>query len=348
MDKSNTKVLITGVTGFIGSHVAIQLLNAGYQVRGSLRDTKRIEEISHVIAAHTNHIQNLTFVEAELTDAKAWEVATEGMDYVQHIASPQTGVLPKHEDDLIIPAKEGTLNVLESALKNGVKKVVMTSSVAAIGYGNLMSVTQPYTEEHWTDIKDRKDTTPYIRSKTIAEKAAWKFMQQNVQNKQMALVTVQPVAVLGPVLEKDYGVSAEWIKKLLDGDFPGIPKFGISLVDVRDVADLQIRVMEQDKAAGHRFICNAGFYWASDIVKIIRKSHPQYKKRLPRFNLPSFVIRLMGVFDPLLRSALNELDKKRIFDNSKAVKQLNWHPRNTKEALIATVDSLIAQGLVKK
>jgi len=348
MDKSNIKVLITGVTGFIGSHVAIQLLNAGYQVRGSLRNPKRIEDIKQVIAGHTNNIGNLTFVEAELTDAKSWVEATKGMDYVQHIASPQTGVLPKHEDDLIIPAKEGTLNILESALKNGVKRVIMTSSAAAIGYGNLKSTTQPYTEEHWTDIKDRKDTTPYIRSKTIAEKAAWKFMQQHVQNNQMELVTVQPVAVLGPVIEKDYGVSAEWIKKLLDGDFPGTPKFGISMVDVRDVADLQIKAMEQKEAAGQRFICNAGFYWASEIVKIIKETHPQYKKRMPKFNLPSFVIRLMGVFDPLLRSALNELGKKRIFDNSKAVNQLNWYPRSTKEALIATVNSLIELGLVKK
>jgi dihydroflavonol-4-reductase len=345
MDKSHTKVLVTGITGFIGSHIAIQLLNEGYQVRGSLRNSSRIDSIKAVIAQHTANIDNLSFVEAELTQAKAWEAATQGMDYVQHVASPLSASLPKDENDMIIPAKEGAENVLRGAIKNGVKRVVMTSSVAAIGYGNMSSDTQSYTEEHWTNVQDRKDTTPYIRSKTIAEKAAWKVMEETETT--MELVTIQPVAVLGPVLEKDYGTSAELVKKLLDGDFPGAPKFGFSLVDVRDVASLQIKAMEQAEAAGQRFICNAGFHWVSEIADMIKEKYPQYKKRLPKFGLPNFAVRLFGMFDPATRSVMNELGKKRIFDHSKAVNLLDWHPRNTKEALLATAESLIAQGLIK-
>ncbi|WP_299465454.1 aldehyde reductase [uncultured Microscilla sp.] len=346
MDKSNTKVLVTGITGFIGSHIAIQLLNEGYQVRGSLRNTQRIASIKEVIAQYTSHIDNLSFVEAELTQAQSWDAATQGVDYVQHVASPLSASLPKHEDELIVPAKEGAENVLQAAIKNGVKRVVMTSSVAAIGYGNMKgNTTKAYTEAHWTDIQDRKDTTPYIRSKTIAEKAAWQVMEAN--DTTMELVTIQPVAVMGPVLEKDYGTSAELVKKLLDGDFPGAPKFGFSVVDVRDVADLQIKAMEQPEAAGQRFICNAGFHWVSEIAEIMREKYPQYKKRMPKFSLPNFAVRLFGMFDPATRSVMNELGKKRVFDNSKAINMLDWQPRNTQEALLATADSLIEQGLIK-
>lgn len=346
MDKSNTKILVTGITGFIGSHIAIQLLNAGYQVRGSLRNAKRITNIKEVIAQHTHHIENLTFVEAELTDANAWEVATKDMDYVQHVASPLSATLPKDENDMIIPAREGAENVLRAAIKNGVKRVVMTSSIAAIGYGNMEGNTQKYTEEHWTNLTNRKDTTPYIRSKTIAEQAAWKVVAE-AKDSDIELVTINPVVVMGPVLEKDYGTSAEIVKKLLDGDFPGAPKFGFSVVDVRDVADLQIRAMEQTKAAGQRFICDAGFYWISEMADIMKENYPQYKKRMPKFGLPNFAVKLFSMFDPATKSILNELGKKRIFDNSKAVNLLDWKPRNPKEALIATADSLIEQGLIK-
>lgn len=345
MDKSHTKVLVTGITGFIGSHIAIQLLNEGYQVRGSLRNSSRIVSIKAVIAQHTTNIDNLSFVEAELTQADTWEAATQGIDYVQHVASPLSASLPKDENEMIIPAKEGAENVLRAAIKNEVKRVVMTSSVAAIGYGNMSSATQSYTEEHWTNVQDKKDTNPYIRSKTIAEKAAWEVMKET--NTAMELVTIQPVAVLGPVLEKDYGTSAELVKKLLDGDFPGAPKFGFSLVDVRDVASLQIKAMEQAEAAGQRFICNSGFHWVSEMADMIKEKYPQYKKRLPKFDLPNFAVKLFGLFDPATRSVMNELGKKRIFDNSKAVNLLDWHPRNTQEAVLATADSLIAQGLIK-
>src|SRR5690606_19126835 len=283
---SKGKVLLTGVTGFLGSHTTIQLLERGYEVIGTLRSHDRAASIKEVIAKHTDQVGNLTFAEADLADAKVWEVLTKGVDFVQHIASPFPRVLPKHENDLIIPAKNGTLNVLKAASANKVKRVVVTSSTGAIIYGkhtNERNAT--FNESHWTDISNKKDSTPYFRSKTVAERAAWEFMENNQTG--MELATVCPGAILGPVLEKDFGTSANIVIKMLDGSMPAVPNIGFDLVDVRSVADLLILAMEKPEAANERFVGSAHYLKFKEVARILKEKYPE--KKIPSGILPDFL-----------------------------------------------------------
>jgi len=340
---TSNKVLVTGITGFLGSHTAIQLLNKGYQVVGSLRNMQRAEEIKSVIAQHTDHIDNLSFIEADLTDSTVWEQATQGVQYVLHIASPFPRELPKREEDLIIPAKNGTLNVLKAAAKNGVKRVVLTSSSGAITYGKPAGrESGTYSETDWTDVTNKKDSTPYFRSKTIAEKAAWDFIDQDDSG--LELVTICPGAILGPVLEKDFGTSANIVIKTMDGSTPAIPKIGFDMVDVRSVADLHIRAMEMDAAKGERFVASAGYLSFKDVADILRKQYPD--KKIPKSTLPNFAVRLISNFDKTLKPILLDLGIERRVDNSKAKEILDWEPLSPEEAVRACAKSVVEQGLV--
>lgn len=340
----NNKVLLTGITGFLGSHTAIQLLNRGYLVRGTMRDLGRKEGIINAIAKHAP-TENLELIQAELTSPTDWTIATQDIHYVQHIASPLPRTMPKDENDLIVPAREGVINVLKASMENGVKRVVMTSSVVAIGYGHENN-NRIFTENDWTNITDRKDTNAYIRSKTIAEKAAWDLIPDF--NQKTELVMVNPVVILGPVLEKDYATSPMLVRKLMNGEIPALGNFGFSIVDVRDVADMQIRAMEVSEANNKRLICNAdnGFISMREITSILKSNYPEFNKRLPKFSLPNFLVRLYGLIDPEVKVALLELSIKREFDNSLAKALLDWKPRSNEEAIKATADSLIELGLV--
>jgi len=206
---NNKRILLTGITGFLGSHTAIQLLNRGYEVVGTLQNKDRINSIREIIGKNTANIDKLTFAIANLNDSAIWFELTKNIDCVHHIASPFPRELPKHENDLIVPAKQGTLNVLKAASANNVKRVVMVSSIAAIVYGKSKDeLNKVFDESDWTDETSDKDTTPYFKSKAIAEKAAWEFIKQN--NSNLELVTVCPGAILGPVLENDFGTSAKY------------------------------------------------------------------------------------------------------------------------------------------
>lgn len=338
------KVLLTGVTGFLGSHTAIQLLNKGYRVTGTLRSLKRADEIKPVIAHHTEAIDNLTLLEADLLDAEVWKEATRGMDYVQHIASPFPRMLPRHEDELIIPAREGTLNVLKAAAANRVKRVVLTSSSGAIIYGKEPDKRSGvFNEDHWTDPTNYQDTTPYFRSKVLAERAAWDFIEQDTSG--MELATVCPGAILGPVLEKDFGTSANIVIKNMDGSVPALPKIGFDIVDVRSVADLLMLAMEKPEAANQRFVGSSGFMRFIEVANILRKAYPN--KRIPRRELPHIAVRLFANIDKTLKPILNDLGVKREVDHSKAVKLLGWKPINNEEAILSCAQSVIDIGLVK-
>jgi dihydroflavonol-4-reductase len=338
------RVLLTGVTGFLGSHTAIQLLNKGYQVTGTLRSLKRADEIKPVIALHTDAIDNLKFLEADLLDAGVWREATRGADYVQHIASPFPRTLPKHDDDLIKPAREGTLNVLKAAADSNVKRVVVTSSTGAIIYGkNKDQRSGMFNEEHWTDATNYRDTTPYFRSKVLAERAAWDFIEQDTSG--MELATVCPGAILGPVLEKDFGTSANIVIKNMNGSVPALPKMGFDIVDVRSVAELLILAMEKPEAANQRFVGSSGFMRLIEVANILRKAYPN--KRIPRRELPNFVVRLFANIDKTLKPVLNDLGVKRQVDHSRAVKLLGWQPIDNEEAILSCAKSVIEIGLVK-
>ena len=338
------KVLLTGISGFLGSHTAIHLLENGYEVTGTLRSLDRADSIKTLLARHTQHVNHLRFAEAELTDEAIWRNLTKGMDYVQHVASPNPREVPRHEDDLIGPAKNGVLHVLRAAAANGVKRVVLTSSTGALMYGRPPGQQSGlYDETAWTDASNRADTTAYFRSKTLAEKVAWDFMAADSSG--LELTAVLPGLVLGPVLEQDFGNSANAVLKLLDGSMPAVPALVFDLVDVRYMADLLLRAMEQPAAAGQRFVGTAGFLTYAQIAALLRTHFPG--RKIPRQVLPNFLTRLLSWFDPAIRPVLLDLGQQRKCDNRKAKELLHWQPLTKEEAVTACAQSLLDLGLVK-
>ncbi|MEM6630895.1 MAG: aldehyde reductase [Bacteroidota bacterium] len=336
-------VLLTGVSGFLGSHTAIQLLEKGYRVLGTLRNMDRAESMREIIAKYTQHIGALDFAQAELLDERVWIELMKGITYVQHIASPFPKVLPKDEKELLVPAKKGTLNILQAAATQGVKRVVVTSSTGAIVYGKPKGQRAGiYSEEDWTDETYKEDVTAYFRSKTVAEKAAWDYI--NSTKGELELAVVCPGAILGPLLEQDFSASANIVIKTMDGSSPAIPKIGFDMVDVRSVADLLIRAMELPEAAGERFIGSAGYLSFKEVANSLRQAYPD--RKIPQSVLPNFAVRLFARIDPTLKPILNDLGIERRVDNRKAKEVLGWNPKTPKEAVLACAESVIKLGIV--
>ncbi|OJJ21469.1 nucleoside-diphosphate sugar epimerase [marine bacterium AO1-C] len=335
------KVLLTGITGFVGSHTAIQLLDKGYEVIGTLRNQQRQASIEQVIQKHTTQTDLLSFVEIDLgAPLEKWQTALQGIDYVLHIASPFPTKLPKNENDLILPAKNGTLNILKAATHNRVKRVVMTSSTGAAAYGKKKIAE--FTEKDWTNIHNKKDTTPYFRSKTVAEKAAWDYVNSTANAPE--LVTILPGAILGPVLEKDFGNSANIVKKMLDGSMPALPKIGFEIVDVRSVADAHIKALETPQAAGNRYLCTNGFLEFKEVAQILKANYP--KRKIPQKVLPNFMVRLFSNIDPETKPVLLELGTRRTVNHRKIKEELQWNPISVKQSVLDCADSLIGLAVV--
>ncbi|MBN4046558.1 aldehyde reductase [bacterium AH-315-P15] len=338
------KVLVTGASGFIASHCIIQLLEKGYTVRGTLRTMGRADAIRDIVGAHTDKVGNLEFAEADLSKDAGWAEAADGCPLILHVASPFPLENPKDEDDLIIPAREGTLRVLRAAKDTGARKVVQTSSVAAMAYGHRKQPQRPFDETDWSNPKG-PNIEPYAKSKTLAEREAWNFVKK--KNPPFGFAVVNPGAVLGPVLESDYGTSAEIVLRILQGSLPGMPKLGFPIVDVRDVAGLHILALESDASNGQRFPCVSGFMWFSEIGAVLRANFPEFEKKIPKRELPNFVMHIAALFGQFPRSALSELGQKREVSSKNAATRLGWQPRSAEEAVIAAAQSLIDQGIVK-
>lgn len=339
------KVLVTGGSGFIGSHCLLQLLAADYQVRTTIRTAKREETVRALLAqGGAASTANLSFAIADLDRDEGWAQAVDGCEYVLHVASPFPSGIPKHEDELIVPAREGTLRVLRAARDAGVRRVVLTSSFAAIGYGHPEQ-SRPFDETSWTDVAGA-DVLPYTKSKTLAERAAWNFIAN--EGKQLELSVVNPVGVLGPVLGNDFSTSIFLVQRLLDGAMPGCPQLSFGLVDVRDVADLHLRAMLSPVAKGERFLASAGdFVSMRDIALVLKKNLGAKGKRVPTRQLPNWLVRVAAWRDPAVRQILPELGKSRNATNAKAKRLLEWRPRSNEEAIIATAESMLKLGLVK-
>jgi nucleoside-diphosphate-sugar epimerase len=286
----------------------------------------------------------VAFHEADLMSDAGWAEAVTGADYVLHVASPFPATVPKHEDELIIPARDGALRVLKAARDAGVKRVVLTSSFAAIGYGQKPQ-DKPFNEENWTDVNG-PDVQPYAKSKTIAERAAWDFV--NKEGGSLELSVVNPVGVFGPVLAPDYSTSILIVQRLMDGAVPGCPRLAFGGVDVRDVADLHIRAMTNPAAKGERFLALAGdFMWFVEIAKVLKARLGDDARRVPVKEIPNFVVRLVALGDPAARQLIPELGKFKNGTNEKARRVLGWQPRSREDAVVATAESLVALGLLK-
>jgi dihydroflavonol-4-reductase len=336
-------VLVTGGSGYIASFCIAQLLNDGALVRSTVRSRQREGEIRATIGQLAKAGDRLAVFVADLNADAGWNDACTGCTAVLHVASPLPSRNPKSDDELVRPARDGALRVLAAARNSGVRRVVMTSSTAAVAYGRG-GRTQPFTEADWSDPADRSDSSPYERSKMIAERAAWDWLGR--EGGGLELVTICPGAVLGPVLGADFSASIDIVKKLIDGSLPGLPHFGWPLVDVRDIADLHIRGMRTPEAAGQRYIGAGPFYWMEDIARVLRDRLPEVAREVPKRRLPSWLVRLSAWFDPVVRDRLFELDKERPVSAEKARRELGWMPRPNDDSIVDTAQSLMAEKLV--
>jgi nucleoside-diphosphate-sugar epimerase len=343
---SSDLVLVTGPSGYVAGHCILRLLNDGYKVRGTLRSLQRAGEVRQWLTKTRGGIDPgdaLSFVEAELTASKGWDGAMEGVRYVLHVASPIPPSMPKHPDDLIVPAREGTLNVMRAASRSAVERVVQTSSSTAILYGSDDPNAHLFTETDWTN-PNHKDNVPYTRSKTIAEKAAWAELPK--LQRPLEWVALNPGLVLGPVLDKDASASVQIVAKLLRGEIPGLPRIGYAVVDVRDLADLEVRAMTAPRAAGQCYIGSGPFISMSDIAHILKHRLGEKAKKVPTRKLPDWLVRFVGLFDSEVRGQLFELGKVRQPSSAKAVKELGWSSRPVEDTIIDTATSLEAVGAV--
>jgi nucleoside-diphosphate-sugar epimerase len=338
-------VLVTGGSGFIGSHCILQLLAAGHQVRTTVRSLKREGDVRSLLKqGGAESGDRLSFFAADLEQDAGWSKAAEGCEYVLHVASPFPPSVPKHEDELIVPARDGALRVLRASRDAGVKRVVLTSSFAAIGYGHQQQ-TKPFNETDWTD-PNGGDVLPYAKSKTIAERAAWDFIAK--EGGKLELAVVNPVGVFGPVLGPDYSTSILIVQRLMDGAMPGLPKLYFGVVDVRDVADLHLRAMTQPAAKGERFLAVAGdFLSILDIANVLKARMGAAASKVPTRQLPNWLVRLASLRDPAVKQIVPELGKRKNATNEKAKRVLGWSPRSNEESIVATAESLVRLGLLK-
>jgi nucleoside-diphosphate-sugar epimerase len=341
---SEDLVLVTGGSGFIGVYCIDQLLRAGYRVRTSVRSLSREADVRSMLnKAETPRQEALSFVAADLAQDAGWAEAVAGCRFVQHVASPLPSAVPKHEDDVIVPARQGTLRVLRAARDAGVERVVVTSSFGAVGYGHKPQAA-PFDETSWTNL-DNPDLTAYVKSKTLAEQAAWNFMRS--EGGKLELTVVNPVAVFGPVLSPDFSTSVLIIKKLLDG-FPFCPRIYFATVDVRDVADIHLRAMTNPAAKGQRFLAAAGgLVSILDVANILRQGMGAAARRAPKGELPDWLVRRMAPFVSELKLIVSELGKKKYVSNEKAKRILGWTPRSNEDVVLSAGESLVRLGLVK-
>jgi dihydroflavonol-4-reductase len=332
-------VLVTGGSGYVGSWVIIELLRRGYRVRTTLRRLSRADDVGAAIAAGMDEVasERLSFHQAGLLEDAGWKEAAAGADYVLHVASP----MPLGEyrgQDVITPAREGTRRVLEAAHAGGARRVVITSSAAAAVPQDRDSVAD---ETVWSEFPDEARYN-YPRSKTLAEQDAWQFAESTG----IELSAVLPGSILGPVLGSDYSPSVNIIALMLRGRMPVVPRFGFSVVDVRDLADLHILAMTQPKAGGQRFLAAGEFLWFSQWAEILRAELGAVARRTPRRTLPDWTVRLGARVNPTLAQMAPNLGVRSRISTQKALELLGWQPRPVPQTLVDTARSLSDNHLV--
>ena len=338
-------ILVTGAGGFIAKRIVLELLRRAYAVRGTLRDTKRSDEIRDAVRPHLKGAtlgRDLKFVAADLLSDDRWSYAMEGVKAVIHTASPFPLRVPKDPQELIRPAVEGTVRVLRAAHAAGVKRVVLTSSAAAIMYGHGRSAEpRHYDETDWTNLDDPQ-LAPYNRSKTMAERAAWDVARETG----LDLVVINPTLVLGPLMDAQNKTSVEVIRQLMSGGSPMVPDVGFGIVDVRDVAEMHVNALANPAAPGKRFFATAGFYMAEEIAAMLREAYPG--RRIARRRAPDWLLRIAGRFDDRIAQILDDLGVRRVLDNTTGRALLGRDFTPAREAVRATAESLIEFGIVRR
>ena len=343
---SGELVLVTGGSGFVGAHCILKLLDAGYRVRTTVRSLEREADVRAMLkVGGAEPGEALSFAAVDLLSDDGWPEAVAGCDFVLHVASPFPVMMPRDDDELIRPAREGALRALRAARDGGVKRVVLTSSFAAIGYGPAHADGSPFSEEDWTDPDG--EVSAYVRSKTLAERAAWEFIDR--EGGDLELSVVNPVGIFGPVLGKDVSSSIELVRRMMNGSLPAVPRMFFGVVDVRDVADLHLRAMTDPAAAGNRFLAIAGEPMTlPQMAKVLRERLGPAARRVPKRAMPDSVVKSIAFFIPSLRQIVPELGRAKPATNEKARRVLGWDPRSKEDALTATGESLVRLGVVRQ
>jgi dihydroflavonol-4-reductase len=338
---SDTTVLVTGVSGFIAKHCAVELLRAGYRVRGTVRSLARSAQVTDTLARHAD-TSRLELAEADLEADDGWDEALAGCSRVLHVASPFPASQPKDEQVLIRPAVEGTLRVLRAARRAGVARLVQTSSTVAVQYGHPPDRTAPFTEADWT-VVDGPHVTPYARSKTLAERAARDFARG--EGAGLHYGSVNPGFVLGPALDGDVGASAQIILMFLRGKYPGAPRLSFPCVDVRDVARMHRLALEADLPSGGRYLCVSECLWMVDIARAIRAALGAPARKVPSRELPDWAVKLVGLLDATARQIVPELGREVRVDDARTRQALGMTYIPAAEAAVAMARSLVELGL---
>ena len=338
-------LVVTGITGFLGGHMALEALRRGHNVRGTLRRMERADHVRAVLeralgADAPEALSRLTFHAADLLSPDGWTDIVRGADAVLHVASPFPLGVPKQESDLVEPARRGVQHVMEACVAAGVPRLVQTSSTVAIMYGHGRDRMQ-FDERDWTDLGGDM-ISAYIKSKTLAELDLW-MMAKN--HPDLSVSTVNPGFILGPVLDpQDAGTSCDVILKMMRGDSPGVPKLGYPTVDVRDVVDLHFHVLDDAEAGGERYSATAGTLPFRTMARAIRTAHPDAGRKVGTRELPNWFLRVFSLFEPSTRVILAELGYMPEVSHDKAARRYGWQPRTPESAAVATADSLIALG----
>ncbi len=334
------KVLVTGATGFVASHLILALLNEGYAVRGTIRSLAKRDDLLKSLSEYAGRNIDIELVEADLGSDAGWDEAMEGIDFVQHVASPFPAHQPETAEELIVPARDGALRVLNAANAAGVERVVMTSSVAAVDVAWEGQRPAAFDESHWTNMSRPERVSFYAQSKTIAEKVAWETAKGKDFNTELSVIV--PTVVLGPAMSKGVSASLGMITATLNREMPAYPKLHQGIIDVRDLATAHVEAMKRAEAAGERIIICSESLWFKDIGAILQEAFPD--RKLPKGELPTWFVRLMSRFKPELKLIAPNLGRQRNYDNRKAKELLGMQFRPAKEAILASAKSVEKMG----
>ena len=333
-------VLVSGGSGYIAGFLIRQLVAEGWTVRTTVRSLAKEAPVRDLLAVDNSRLR---FFAADLNADAGWAEAMAGCSHVAHVASPLPASVPKDANELIVPARDGALRALRAAKAAGVKRVVMTSSVAAISYGRGRGVHH-FTEADWTDAS-QPGISAYIQSKTIAERAARAWVA--AEGGAMEFCSICPSVVLGPVWSRDYSASLVIVKKLLDGSMSACPDIGFGIVDVRDVADLHVLALNAPGMAGERFIASGRFMKLREIADVLRAHLGAEANKVTTRDVPDWLVRISALFNPLAKAVVGELGNVRNQDASHALAVLGWKTRPEEQSIVDCARSLLALGLVR-
>ena len=333
-------VLVSGGSGYIAGFLIRQLVAEGWTVHTTVRSLAKEDAVRQLLAVDNSRLR---FFAADLNADTGWAEAMAGCSQVAHLASPLPGGVPKSADELIVPARDGALRALRAAKAAGVRRFVMTSSVAAIAYGRGRGVHH-FTEADWT-LLEKPGITAYVQSKTIAERAARDWVAKGGGG--IEFCTINPSVVLGPVWSRDYSASVIIVKKMLDGSMAACPDIGFGVVDVRDVADLHVRALKAPNMAGERFIASGRFMKLREIADVLRAELGPLAHKAPQRNVPDWLVRVAARFNPLARAVVSELGSVRHQDATHAKAVLGWATRPVEQSIVDSARSLIELGIVK-